>query len=143
MKKNNRTSNFGFTLLELMVVLLILALLASIVAPRVTKHMRKAKLDAARVQVVAISSAVESFAIDTGRLPTNEEGLTALVAKPGNLRGWDGPYITKKSSLTDPWGNPYQYKIPGRAGDFDVYSYGDDNKEGGDKEAGFDIGNWE
>lgn len=131
----------GFTLLELMVVLLILALLASIAAPRVTKYLRKAKTDTAKVQVSALAAAVDSFHLDTGRLPSNEDGLKALVEKPSGLTAWDGPYVVKRSSLIDPWGEPYQYRMPGKEVEFDVYSLGGDQKEGGEGEAA-DIGNW-
>jgi general secretion pathway protein G len=129
----------GFTLLELMVVLLILALIATIAAPQVTKHLRKAKIETARIQVDALSAAVDSFNIDTGRFPTNEEALKALVERPAGLATWDGPYIKKKESLIDPWGEPYQYRIPGKLGEYDVYSLGADKKDGGEGEAG-DVG---
>lgn len=133
--------NRGFTLLELMVVLLILALLASIAAPRVTKYLRKAKSEAASIQVHALTAAVDSFQLDTGRFPTNEEGLKALVDRPNNTTNWDGPYIVKRDSLIDPWGKPYLYKIPGRSAEYDVYTLGSDQKEGGEGDAA-DIGNW-
>jgi len=129
----------GFTLLELMVVLLILALIASIAAPQVTKHLRKAKMETAKIQVDALSAAVDSFNIDTGRFPTNEEALSALVERPSGLTTWDGPYIKKKESLIDPWGEPYKYRMPGNGGEYDVYSLGSDGKEGGEGDAG-DVG---
>ena len=129
----------GFTLLELMVVLLILALIASIAAPQVTKHLRKAKIETAKIQVDALGAAVESFMIDNGRFPTTEEALKALVEKPNGLDSWDGPYIKKKESLIDPWGEPYHYQQPGTSRDFDVYSLGSDKKEGGEGDAA-DIG---
>jgi general secretion pathway protein G len=132
-------SRIGFTLLELMVVLLILALIASIAAPQVTKHLRKAKIQTAKIQVDALGAAVDSFHVDNGRLPTNEEALKALVERPAGLPAWDGPYIKKKESLIDPWGEPYRYRVPGTNGEYDVYSWGADKKEGGDGDAG-DIG---
>ena len=131
----------GFTLLELMVVLLILGLLTSIAAPRVAKYLRKAKSDTARIQVSALGSAVDSFNLDNGRFPTGDEGLKALVERPQGLPTWDGPYIKKKDSLIDPWGKPYLYRAPGRKGDFDVYSLGSDQREGGDGDAR-DVDNW-
>jgi len=131
----------GFTLLELMVVLLILALLASIAAPRVTKYLRKAKTDTAKIQVHALAAAVDSFQLDTGRFPTNDEGLKVLVDRPPNTANWDGPYITKRDSLIDPWGKLYFYKIPGRVSDYDIYTLGSDQKEGGEGDAA-DVGNW-
>jgi len=126
-------------LLELMVVLLILALIASIAAPQVTKHLRKAKMETAKIQVDALSAAIDSFNIDNGRFPTNEEALKALVEKPTGLPAWDGPYIKKKESLIDPWGEPYNYRIPGSAREYDVYTLGSDRKEGGEGDAG-DVG---
>jgi general secretion pathway protein G len=129
----------GFTLLELMVVLLILALIATIAAPQVTKHLRKAKHDTAKIQVDALSAAVDSFSIDNGRFPTSEEALKALIEKPADLPSWDGPYIKKKESLIDPWGEPYKYRVPGKTHEYDVYSFGSDKKEGGDGDAG-DVG---
>jgi general secretion pathway protein G len=131
----------GFTLLELMVVLLILGLLGGIAVPRIAKHLSRAKIQTAQVQVDALSAAVQSFLIDTGRYPTTEEGLKALMAAPNDIKGWDGPYLTKESSLIDPWTEPYQFKQPGEHGDFDLFSFGADRKEGGEGEAR-DVGNW-
>lgn len=129
----------GFTLLELMVVLLILALIASIAAPQVTKHLRKAKVETAKIQVEALGAAVDSFNIDNGRFPTTEETLKALVERPEGLKTWDGPYIKKKDSLIDPWGEPYHYRHPGTGREYDIYSLGSDKKEGGEGEAS-DVG---
>jgi general secretion pathway protein G len=131
----------GFTLVELMVVLLVLVMLATIAAPRVTKYLRKAKQQTARVQVEALSSAVEGFHLDMGRYPTQEESLTVLVQPPAEAGPWDGPYIKKRESLTDPWGRLYIYRRPGQHGDFDIYTFGADGKEGGDGDDR-DIGNW-
>ena len=129
----------GFTLLELMVVLLILALIASIAAPQVTKHLRKAKIETAKIQVDALGAAVDSFNVDNGRYPSTEESLKILVEKPGDLESWDGPYIKKKESLLDPWGEPYVYKHPGTGRDYDIYTLGSDKKEGGEGDAA-DVG---
>lgn len=131
----------AFTLLELMVVLLILALLASIAAPRVTKYLRKAKSETAKIQVDALSAAVESFHLDVGRFPTNDEGLKALIVRPAGSTEWDGPYVKKQDSLIDPWGHPYVYKAPGRTMEFDLYTLGADGRDGGEGDAR-DIGNW-
>lgn len=131
----------GFTLLELMVVLLVLVFLASIAAPRVTHYLRKAKVEAAKVQVDALAAAVDSFHLDMGRFPTSDEGLQALMQRPSDGVKWDGPYIKKKDSLIDPWGHPYRYKFPGTHGEYDVFTYGADDREGGDDDAQ-DIGNW-
>jgi general secretion pathway protein G len=124
-----------------MVVLLILGLLASIAAPRVAKYLRKAKTETAKIQVDALGAAVDSFNLDNGRFPTTEEGLKALMEAPQGLSSWDGPYIKKRESLTDPWGKPYLYRLPGRNGDFDIYTLGSDQREGGEGDAR-DVSNW-
>lgn len=131
----------GFTLLELMVVLLILALLASLAAPQVMKHLSKAKSQTAKIQIDALSASIHYFQIDVGRIPSEAEGLQALLTAPSGERKWDGPYVEKKDSIIDPWGHPYHYKQPGQHGDFDLFTLGSDNQEGGDGEAR-DIGNW-
>jgi general secretion pathway protein G len=133
------TRRRGFTLLELMVVLLILALLATIAAPRVTKYLTKAKTQSAKIQVDALGAAVEAFHLDVGRFPTQDEGLRALVEKPTDAPGWDGPYLKKRESLMDSWGHPYRYRQPGVRGDYDIYSLGSDDKEGGEGGAS-DVG---
>ena len=122
----------GFTLLELMVVLLILALLATIAAPRVTKSLTKAKTQSAEIQVAALGAAVDAFHLDVGRFPSQEEGLKALVEKPSTAAGWDGPYLKKRQSLVDPWQRPYRYRQPGRFGEYDIFSLGADDSEGGE-----------
>lgn len=127
----------GFTLLELMVVLLILTLLATITAPAVMKHLQKAKNQTAKIQVNSLASSVEFFHLDVGRYPTQDEGLQALLAAPVNVPKWDGPYVKKADSLVDPWGRPYRYRLPGQYGAFDVYSLGEEGVEGP-----HDVGNW-
>src|SRR5687767_1466794 len=102
-----RSNLRGFTLLELIVVLLILAMLASIATPRITKYLSKAKTQSARIQVDALAAAVDAFHLDVGRFPTQEEGLAALVARPPDASGWDGPYVKKRESLIDPWRHAY------------------------------------
>jgi general secretion pathway protein G len=131
----------GFTLLELMVVLLILALLATIATPQIMKHLGKAKIQTAHIQVRALSAAVEFFKLDMGRYPTQQEGLRVLIEPPSGQTPWDGPYIKTGDSLTDPWSRPYLYRYPGEHGTFDIYTLGEDGKIGGDGEAR-DIGNW-
>jgi general secretion pathway protein G len=131
----------GFTLIELMVVLVILAMLATIAAPRITKYLGKAKAEAATIQVEALSAAVDAFVLDNGRPPTSAEGLNALLSAPPDLPTWDGPYVKKSASLIDPWGRPYLYRQPGRQGDYDVLTLASDNREGGEGDAR-DIGNW-
>lgn len=131
----------GFTLLELMVVLLILTLLASITAPSVTKHLRKAKIETAKIQVNSLAAAIDSFHLDIGRFPTAGEGLNALLERPADAPEWGGPYVAKRDSLIDPWGHPYHYRYPGQNREYDLYTLGADNREGGDGDAR-DIGNW-
>ncbi len=131
----------GFTLLELMVVLLILAMLASIAAPQVLKYLGKAKGQTAKIQIDALSAGVDFYHVDLGHFPTQEQGLHALIQRPENETKWDGPYVKKDASLLDPWGRPFLYKIPGQHGAYDIYSYGADGKEGGDGEDS-DVGNW-
>jgi general secretion pathway protein G len=138
---SSRRLRQGFTLIELMVVLTILALLAAIAAPRVTKYLRRAKTETAKIQVDALAAAVNSFQLDMGRFPTNEEGLKVLIDPPADKANWQGPYVEKRESLADPWGYQYLYKIPGRVQEFDVYTLGSDHREGGDGDAR-DIGNW-
>ncbi|HEY7641626.1 MAG TPA: type II secretion system major pseudopilin GspG [Steroidobacteraceae bacterium] len=140
MARSTRTQP-GFTLVELMVVLVILAMLTAIAAPRVTKYLSKAKVQTAHIQVDALSAAVDAFVVDVGRAPSDAEGLKALLTAPSDIKTWDGPYTKKGASLIDPWGRPYLYRNPGRHGDFDVYTFGADNREGGEGDA-LDIGNW-
>ena len=140
---DNRASSLldGFTLLELMVVLIILALLASIVAPRVTHYMSRAKVETAKIEVNALGHAVDEYHLDTGQFPTDAQGLKALISAPQNARSWDGPYVKKQASLIDPWGHPYLYRCPGQHGRFDVYTLGPDPKSGSAADAQ-EIGNW-
>jgi general secretion pathway protein G len=129
----------GFTLLELMVVLLILAMLATIAAPRVTRYLTRAKTQSARIQVDALGAAVDAFHLDVGRFPTQQEGLKVLFEKPADAPGWDGPYLKKRDSLIDPWRHLYRYRWPGRHGDYEVFSLGADDREGGDGDS-IDVG---
>jgi general secretion pathway protein G len=136
-----RAAGSGFTLLELMVVLLVLVLLASIAAPRVTHYLQKAKTETAKVQVEALAAAVDSFHLDLGRFPNNDEGLQALITRPPDGVKWDGPYVKKKESLTDPWGRAYRYRFPGQHGDYDVFTLAAGEHEGGNDD-NKEIGNW-
>jgi general secretion pathway protein G len=140
-ERTSGSSGSGFTLIELMVVLLVLVLLASIAGPRVTHYLQKAKIEAAKVQVEALAAAIDSFHLDVGRFPSNDEGLEALISRPADGAKWDGPYVKKKDSLTDPWGHAYRYRFPGQHGDYDVFTLGASEREGGN-ENGKEIGNW-
>jgi general secretion pathway protein G len=130
----------GFTLLELLVVMVIIGLLAGFVAPRYFSQVGKSQVKAARAQIDALDKAVEQFRLDVGRLPTTEEGLAVLNQAPANEPNWAGPYL-KKAVPTDPWGRPFVYVQPGQHGDFDLSSYGRDGRPGGTGEDA-DLGNW-
>lgn len=101
----------------------------------------KTSTEIARLQIQNLTAAVELFKLDTGRYPSTEEGLGALVERPKGTNGWNGPYIRKRSALTDPWGNPYHYLCPGAHGDFDLFSYGSDTAQGANGKMP-QIGNW-
>lgn len=128
--QNARTKYSGFTLLELLVVLMILGLLASLVGPRVFANVGKSEVKVARAQIAALETAIENFRVDTGRLPTNEQGLAVLEKAPPNDLRWAGPYL-KKSLPLDPWGSAYQYRTPGEKSDIEIFSLGRDGKPGG------------
>lgn len=126
----------GLTLIELLVVLGILALLATVAAPQVLRYLGKARSETAKVQINAISSALELYALDNGGYPQPQAGLAALMRPPAGAPRWQGPYLKKAEGLVDPWGRPYQYRVPGRAGPFEVFTLGRDNAPGG---AGEDL----
>lgn len=121
----------GFTLVELLVVLVILVLLASLVGPRVIGYLGSSRTKAAKVQIESLSSALELFKLDVGRYPSTSEGLKALVQAPSGGGAWNGPYITKREVPNDPWGRPYNYRSPGQNGPYDIFSLGADNQQGG------------
>ncbi len=132
----------GFTLLELLVVLVILGLLAGVVGPQVLKQVGGSKVKATALQIEEFSTALDLFYLEVGRFPNTDEGLVALIEKPANARFWNGPYLKKKVIRQDPWGNDYQYSSPGENGDFDLYSLGADNQVGGEGNEA-DIVSWE
>lgn len=138
----NKFIKKGFTLVELLVVIMIIALLASMVAPNLFNKLDDAQRKTAYSQLSNLSIALDSFRLDFKRYPTTEEGLDILSAKSSTLKQWNGPYLTKKLK-NDPWDNPYVYKNPGKDGnEYTLLSYGADSKEGGsDKNA--DISVWE
>jgi general secretion pathway protein G len=130
----------GFTLLELLVVLVILGLLAGYVAPKYFAQIGKSEVKTAQAQIVALEKALDQYRIDTGHYPSTEQGLAALNTKPAEEPRWDGPYL-KKTVPNDPWGKPYQYKMPGEHGEVDIFSFGHDGAPGGTGENA-DITNW-
>jgi general secretion pathway protein G len=127
-------------LIELLVVVIILGLLAALVGPRLLGRVGQSKQAAARVQVELLGAALDQFKLDAGRYPTTQEGLQALQVNPGNVTGWEGPYL-KKDVPRDPWGNPYQYKSPGDHGEYDLFTYGADQAPGGESENA-DVTSW-
>jgi general secretion pathway protein G len=136
LKKDSR----GFTLIELMVVVVILGLLAAFVAPRFFGKLSTAKIKAAKVQIEMFGTALDGFRLDVGRYPTTEEGLKALREKPSGADKWEGPYLPKEIPM-DPWGNAYVYRSPSEYGDYDIMSYGLDKAEGGEGE-NQDVVSW-
>lgn len=135
----SRRFSLGFTLLELLVVIVIIGLLAAYVGPKYFSQLGKSEVTTAKAQIEAFEKALDTFRLDVGRYPTSEEGLAALLTKPTNETRWNGPYL-KKDIPSDPWGHPYLYKSPGSKGDFDIVSYGKDGQAGGTGD-GVDITN--
>lgn len=131
----------GFTLLELLVVMVIIGLLVGYVGPTYFKQLGKSEIKVARAQIEAFANALDQYRMDTGHYPSTEDGLPALIEKPANEKKWNGPYLKKNVPL-DPWGNPYLFKLPGDHGEYDLVSLGKDGAAGGAGEAA-DIGNWE
>ena len=121
----------GFTLIELLIVLGILALLATLATPQVLRYLGTARTETAKIQINAISSALELYALDNGGYPPQQVGLKALMEPPQGATRWNGPYLKKAQGLVDPWGRPYQYRVPGRSGAFEIFSLGRDNAPGG------------
>lgn len=130
----------GLTLIEILVVLAIITMLAGLVGPTVLNQLGGAKSKTARVQIKDLEQAVEMYKLDVGRYPSSSEGLNALVEKPGNADGWNGPYL-KSGVPLDPWKAEYFYTNPGERAEIDIYSLGQDGAEGGDGEDA-DVGNW-
>ena len=128
--------------MELLIVLTILALLATVATPQLLRFLSGAKSGTASTQIENLVSATELFFLDSGRYPTEAEGLNILVERPSGDTIWNGPYLNKAGGVIDPWGNPYRLRIPGRATPFEVYSLGSDGTEGGEGEAR-DLYSWE
>jgi general secretion pathway protein G len=132
----------GFSLIELLVVLVILGLLASVVGPNVMKKMSGAKTKTARLQIEDLTAALDLYYLEIGDYPSTDQGLRALVEQPGDVDNWAGPYLKKADVPKDPWGQDYHYQSPGEHGPYDLYSLGKDNAEGGEKENG-DVTSWQ
>lgn len=133
-------SGQGFTLLELLVVMVIIGLLAGYVGPKYFSQVGKSEIKVARAQLDAFDKALDQYRLDTGHYPSMEQGLTSLVTRPASEEKWGGPYLKKMVPL-DPWGSPYVFKMPGEHGEYDLLSYGKDGQPGGAGEAA-DIANW-
>ncbi|MGZ0019486.1 MAG: type II secretion system protein GspG [Proteobacteria bacterium SG_bin4] len=139
--RHQKTNNMrGFTLLELLVVMVIIGLLAAYVGPKYFSQVGKSEIKMAQAQIDALEKALHQYRLDVGSYPATEQGLAALVTRPSNEARWQGPYLSKLPPA-DPWGRPYVYKYPGDRAEFDLLSYGKDGQPGGEGEAA-DITNW-
>ena len=128
--QRKRDRHGGFTLVELLVVLVILGLVMGLVGPRVLGYLSSSRERTAHLQIESFASALDLFYLDYGRYPTNSEGLGALVQRPASGAHWAGPYLKQANVPNDPWGNPYTYHVPGRTGPYDITSAGPDGKGG-------------
>lgn len=133
-----KSASGGFSLIELLVVLVILGMIAGLVVPNIMGRSEDAKARTAVAEIQRLSMAVDEFYLDTGRAPRE---LRELVDEPSGVSNWNGPYVNN-SNLNDPWQNPYQYRYPGEHRDFDLFSYGADGSPGGE-DAAKDVANWE
>lgn len=131
----------GYSLLELLVVLAILGLIISIAAPRIIGYFESSKSDIAKIQISNLQTALDMYLLSVHSYPTQDQGLKALLDAPDGADNWNGPYLTRKDGIIDPWGRPYVYKIPGAHGKYDISTFGADGKEGGDAEDR-DLGSW-
>ena len=121
----------GFTLVEMLVVLTIIALILGLVGPRVLNYLSESRVKTAKLQIESFGSALDLFYLDSGRYPTTSEGLNALVQRPTGIEVWNGPYVKGGKLPSDPWGNPYQYRSPMESAPYEIVSYGSDGREGG------------
>jgi general secretion pathway protein G len=136
-----RWREYGFTLVEMLVVITIIALIMGLVGPRVLNYLAESKVKTAKIQIESFASALDLFFLDTGRYPSSGEGLAALVQRPGSVAAWNGPYLKGGVVPHDPWGTSYVYRSPGEHGNYDIISYGSDGQEGGSGTA-TDITSW-
>ena len=125
---------YGFTLLELLVVVSIIGLLAAFVGPKYFSQIGRSEVNVARAQIEALSQALDAYRVDAGHYPTQTQGLNALVDRPADAPRWNGPYL-RKAVPKDPWGSAYVYRVPGERGEFDLLSLGKDGAVGGSGDA--------
>lgn len=137
----NKRNARGFTMMELLIVLVIIGLLAALVGPALYKRISPAKASVARTQIENFMNALDAYYLDTGEFPSTQQGLQALRSKPASVTNWQGPYL-KKEVPKDPWGNDYVYKSPGRNGGYEIYSKGKDGALGGTGDNA-DINSWD
>jgi general secretion pathway protein G len=130
-ERPRRQSERGFTLIEMLVVITIIALIMALVGPRVLNYLSDSKIKAAKIQITSLASALDLYYLDAGQYPTTSEGLRALIDRPGSSVAWAGPYLKGDRVPNDPWGRPYVYHSPGQHGAYDIMSYGADGQEGG------------
>ncbi len=139
-KENHFKNARGFTLVELLIVMVIIGLLAALVGPKMFGKVGKSKQKAAKAQITLFETALDTYRLDVGKYPTTDMGLGVLRVKPEDLEKWDGPYLPKEIPM-DPWGNPYEYRSPGEHGEYEILSRGADGSSGGEGED-IDIVNW-
>ena len=130
-RRSHKSRERGFTLVEILVVITIIALIMSLVGPRVLNYLTESKVKAAKIQMQSFSSALDLLYLDTGRYPSSAEGLNTLVKPTSAMAGWNGPYLKGGSVPNDPWGKPYVYRSPTERSKFEIMSYGADGQEGG------------
>lgn len=124
----------GFTLMEMLVVLVLIGLIAAVAIPQITRLLGSAKSKAAIIQLETLSNSLRYYQLDTGAYPTTEEGLKILWESNGDIAGWNGPYIRQEKQILDPWGRAFEYRAPGEVAPFDLISLGADGVEGGEGE---------
>ena len=133
--RRNDDRQAGFTLVELLVVLVILSLIMGLVGPRVLSYLSDSRVKAAKLQIDSLSAALDLFYLDTGRYPSKSEGLDVLIERKPSVEHWNGPYLQQNALPLDPWGNPYEYRIPGEQTAYEIVSLGADGREGGTDDA--------